>query len=244
LYAVVITRPDVAFAVSRLSRFMANPGPAHQRAADRVLLYLRDTSSWALAFGGDDDFRVASDASFADNTLDRKSSQAYAMKLFGGMIGWRANKQDTVTTSTTEAELLALSQTAKEALYVSRLIGELRVELDDSRIRIECDNVMTIRLVTAEIATLKTKLRHVDIHNHWLRQECQRGSIDVTYTESAKMMADGLTKALPREAFERFREQMALEDVTERLKERREKEGTPGTRPEAQDSLESWETNL
>ena len=70
---------------------------------------------------------VASDASFADNTADRKSSQAYAMKLFNGLIGWRANKQDTVTTSTTEAELLALSQAAKESQYVGRLLKKLTV---------------------------------------------------------------------------------------------------------------------
>jgi hypothetical protein len=62
---------------------------------------------------------VASDASFADHSIDRKSSQAYAMKMFGGVIGWRASKQETVTTSTTEAEFLALSQAAKEALFVS-----------------------------------------------------------------------------------------------------------------------------
>src|SRR6266702_8737735 len=58
-------------------------------------------------------FICASNASFADNSVDRKSSQGYIMKLFGGPIAWRANKQDTVTTSSTEAELLALSQTAK-----------------------------------------------------------------------------------------------------------------------------------
>ena len=74
------------------------------------------------------------------------------MKLFGGLIGWRANKQPTVTTSTTEAKLLALSQAAKEALYVSRLIAELSVQLDDSCIQILCDNKQTIQLVTAEIA--------------------------------------------------------------------------------------------
>ena len=76
------------------------------------------------------------------------------MKLFGGLIGWRANKQDTVTTSTTEAKLLALSQAAKEALYISRLITELAVQLDDQRIQIQCDNKQTIQLVTAEIALL------------------------------------------------------------------------------------------
>jgi hypothetical protein len=112
LYAAVITRPDIAFATSRLARFNSNPGPQHQRAADRALLYLHQTRGLALQFGGGDTFEIASDASFADNSLDRKSSQAFAMKLFGGLIGWRANKQATVTTSTTEAELLALAQAA------------------------------------------------------------------------------------------------------------------------------------
>jgi hypothetical protein len=65
---------------------------------------------------------VASDASFADNSTDRKSLQAFAMKLFSGLINWRANKQDTIITSTTEAELLALAQAAKESMYVNKLL--------------------------------------------------------------------------------------------------------------------------
>jgi hypothetical protein len=72
----------------------------------------------ALQFGGDDTFIVASDASFADNAIDCKISQAYVMKLFSGTIGWRANKQTAVTTPTTEAELLALAQAAKEATFL------------------------------------------------------------------------------------------------------------------------------
>lgn len=225
LYIAVMTRPDIAFATSRLSRYLTNPGPKHHEAVNRVILYLKGTSHLGLKFGGEDDFRPSSDASFADNTLDRKSSQAYAMKLFGGMIGWRANKQPTVTTSTTEAELLALSQTARESMYVSRLISELGVTLDNNnKIVIECDNTQTIRLVTAEIATLKTSLRHVDIHNHWLRQEVQRGTIAVRYTKSAEMLADGLTKALLNDAFERFVRQLGLEDISEQLDERRQLE--------------------
>ena len=220
LYAAVITRPDIAFATSRLARFNVNPGPEHHAAADRVLLYLQKTRTLALQFGGGDDFEVASDASFADNTLDRKSSQAFAMKLFGGLIGWRANKQETVTTSTTEAELLALAQAAKESMYISRLLDELSVRLDDNRIRIQCDNTQTIRLVTAEVAVLQTRLRHVDIHNHWLRQEVLNDTIDVVYTPSAKMMADGLTKALQNNAFRDFVEQIGLIDVGEQLGQR------------------------
>ena len=64
-------------------------------------------------------------------SIDRKSSQGYIMTLFGGAIGWRANKQNTVTTSSTEAELLALSQTAKEAIFMSRLFKALSLELSE-----------------------------------------------------------------------------------------------------------------
>lgn len=224
LYAAVITRPDIAFAVSRLARFNCNPSPRHHYAADRVLCYLRRTRALALKFGGGDDFEVASDASFADNTLDRKSSQAYAMKLFGGLIGWRANKQETVSTSTTEAELLALAQAAKEAEFMSRLFEELTLKLESKRIRVQCDNKQTIRLVNAEIATLRTQLRHVDIHNHWLRQEVAQERIEVTYTPSAKLMADGLTKALQGTKFQDFVKQIGLEPVAEQLEEKRQKE--------------------
>jgi Reverse transcriptase (RNA-dependent DNA polymerase)/GAG-pre-integrase domain len=224
LYAAVTTRADIAFAVSRLSRFMTNPAPEHHAAADRVLLYLKRYRDLGLQFGGGDDFLVASDASFADNTVDRKSSQAYAMQLFGGLIGWRANKQETVTTSTTEAELLALSQATKEGIYVSRLLQELTVKLDDHRIRLLCDNVQTIRLVNDDIARLQTKLRHVDIHNHWLRQEVQRQSIIVQYTPSEQMIADGLTKALLKDGHEKFKRQIGLTDISTRLQERKTKE--------------------
>ena len=143
------------------------------------------------------------------------------MQLFGGLIGWRANKQQTVTTSTTEAELLALSQAAKEGLYVSRLLRELTVKLDDHRIRIHCDNTQTVRLVNDDIARLQTKLRHVDIHNHWLRQEVQNQTIIVQYTPSNDMIADGLTKALAKDGFDRFKRQVGLIDISDRLTERR-----------------------
>src|SRR5271168_290014 len=138
------------------------------------------------------------------------------------MISWRASKQETVTTSTTEAELLALSQAAKEVLFVSRLIKELKIKLDDNHICIKCDNKQTIHLVTEEITVLRTKLRHVDIHNHWLRQEVQNRVINVEYTESAWMMADGLTKALQNNDFVCFVEHMNLRDVRHLLARKKE----------------------
>ena len=239
MYAAVMTRPDVAFAASRLARFNQNPGPQHHQAANRALAYLIQTRGLSLEYGTipgckEDSLQVASDASFADNSMDRQSSQAFVMKLFGGITSWRANKQDTVTTSTTEAELLALSQAAKEALFASRLISALRVDLSmpiarrgvapPAKVTIECDNKQTIRLVTAELVQLRTKLRHVDIHNHWLRQEIVDEKIEVIYTPSTRLLADGLTKSLPGDAFAKFIKQLKLTDLSEELGQRRKDE--------------------
>ena len=146
------------------------------------------------------------------------------MVLFGGVVGWRANKQNTVTTSTTEAELLSLSQGAKEGQFIKRLLDELSVSLDDQQIRIHCDNRQTIRLVTKEIARLQTKLRHVDIHNHWLRQEVRDGRITVEHISTKKMIANGLTKALSRNDFNDFIRQVNLVDITNQITERQARE--------------------
>jgi hypothetical protein len=70
---------------------LTNPSSIHYEAADCVILYLQQIANLALQLGQRDDFKVYSDASFADNMLDRKSSQAYLMQLFGGTVGWRAN---------------------------------------------------------------------------------------------------------------------------------------------------------
>jgi len=219
LFASISTRPDIAFAVARLSRHNQRPGPKHHEAADRVIKYLYRTRHHCIRYGHQStatSLICASDASFADNTIDTKSSQGYLMKLFGGPVAWRANKQDTVTTSSTEAELLALSQTAKEAIYLSRLLRALSLELNEP-LTIECDNRQTIRLLVEQAAKLQTKLRHVDIHSHWLRQEVQRATIRLQWQETKKMIADGLTKALNKALFQRFTEMIGLEDQEARL---------------------------
>ncbi|KAI1840359.1 hypothetical protein JX266_013452 [Neoarthrinium moseri] len=218
LYAAISTRPDIAFAAARLSRFNSNPGTEHHRAADQVILYLASTKQLGIEYGNVDSgaksFVCSSDASFADNTLDRKSSQGYLITLFGGPIAWRANKQDTVTTSSTEAELLALTQTAKECIYLYRLMESLQLHLNEG-LTIMCDNKQTIRLLVEEAARLQTKLRHIDIHTHWLRQEVQRGTVHISWVPTNQMLADGLTKALPRQQFEKFREMINLTDTSQ-----------------------------
>lgn len=139
----MMTRPDVAFAVSELSKFLSNPSDAHLEAADQCLAYLAATHALAIEYNGQSsDFLSASDAAFADDPQTRHSSQAFLMKLFGGPIAWRANKQDTVTTSSTEAELLALTQTGKETMAMARLFHALDLELDQE-LTVYCDNEQT-----------------------------------------------------------------------------------------------------
>ena len=82
---------------------------------------------------------------------------------------------------------------------------------------IKCDNTQTIRLLVDESTKLQTKLRHVDIHSHWLRQEVQRGSIAVRWVPTKQMMADGLTKALTHANHGDFVAMTGLEDQSELL---------------------------
>ena len=109
---------------------------------------------------------------------------------FGGPIAWRTNKQDTVTTSSTEAELLALSQTAKEDIFMSRLFEVMPLRLHETFI-IDCDNTQTLRLIKEDSAKLITKLRHVDIHQHWLRQEYAMTWVLFRWKTTKEMIADG-----------------------------------------------------
>ena len=85
--------------------------------------------------------------------------------------------------------------------------------------RIYCDNQQTIRLVSVEAPRLQTKLRHVDIHNAWIRERTQRGDLSVEWLPTAKMPADGLTKPLPRQKHEIFVQQLGLVDISQRLQD-------------------------
>lgn len=92
LFAAIATRPDIAFVVSRLSQFNQRPGRKYYEAADCVFHYLYQTQDYCIRYREEardlSSFVCASDASFADNTLDRKSFQGYLMKLFGGAVAF------------------------------------------------------------------------------------------------------------------------------------------------------------
>jgi hypothetical protein len=182
--------------VSKLAEFLTNPGPQQVAAVDQALAYLYDTRFFAIAFGplksdaalGQEVFDTTlhrifdpySDASFANCTRTRRSAQGYLFKLFGGPIDWQSNKQKTVSTSTTEAELLALSNASREALWWDRLFKDLGFD-PGHELEIKCDNKQTIRLLVKDVPILMTKLKHIDILHHWLREQVQAKKISVTW---------------------------------------------------------------
>jgi len=111
------------------------------------------------------------------------------MKLFGGAIDWKSGNQSTVTTSTTEVELLALSRTAQET-YWWRILFD-GVQFDPGHdIHILCDNRQTVDSMLKESIELKTKLRPLDIYNHWLRQEVQEGRITIKWVSTKEIRMD------------------------------------------------------
>ena len=161
----ITTRLNITFTVLRLTRFLINPGPLYHKITNKIINYLTSTKNLALYFGGSNNLEVINNALFTDNILDRKSFQAFIIKLFKGLISWKANKQNTITTSTTESELLTLSQTTKESLYILRLITKSGVELKSNKIQIQYNNQQIIRLVNLKLIILSTKLKHIDIYN-------------------------------------------------------------------------------
>jgi hypothetical protein len=157
-------------------------------------------------------FTGASDATYADNA-DQKSSEGYLFTLFGRPINWRATKQKTVTTSTTKAKLLALSRAAKEIRWWTRFFKAIGLDIEHKP-TISCDNQQTIGLLTKEAPNLKTKLRHVDIYHHWLCQEVRAKHLSITWEPMNQMIADGLTKLLPKQGYQNFVWLLCLQDIT------------------------------
>ena len=138
------------------------------------------------------------------------------MKLFNKLVTWKTNKQNTVTTSFIETEFLAISQTAKKIIYMSRLMKSMILHLSKF-LFIECDNMQIIWLLIAEFFKLQTKLHHVEIHSHWLRQEVQRESIHLNWMSIKQMIADGLIKTLTSANFDAFVKMIGFENKTQLL---------------------------
>ena len=142
-YAAVVTRPDMSRTAQKLAEFLVNPGPLHRQAADHAIAYLNGTKYLACAYrpdSGQPSFACSSDTSFADDTQSRQSTEGYHFLLFRGTIDWRCTKQDTVKTSTTEAELYSLSHAAAQLYWWQRFFSQIKLDLGQE-FKLFCDNL-------------------------------------------------------------------------------------------------------
>ena len=198
-YLSVSTRPDISFTVSQLLQHLEKPGIAHWRAVLHLLRYLAGTKHHGIVLDGSGDLNnvsVYTDADFANCVDDRRSYSGYVTLLGGNLLSWQSKKQQTVSTSTTEAEYRALFEGVQEAVWLKYLFSSLSIPFN-SKFEIFVDNQSAIALATNPIFQQQSK--HIDIIYHWLREVHNTGLIHINYISTQKMKADMCTKALARQ---------------------------------------------
>ena len=151
---------------------------------------------------------AASDASFADD-ITRRSTQGFLIKLFGGPIVWQSTLQRTIVLSTAVAEIMALTSLGREIMSLRRLFESIRFDPDCDSILL-CDNQQTVGCNTKDHPQLTTKMRHIDIHHLWLRQESKKGIMAVLWVPTNEQPADGFTKILGYQKHSDFVQKLGL----------------------------------
>jgi hypothetical protein len=209
-YAMRTTRPDIAYLVSCFSHYMENPSIKHHRQLKHLLRYIRGMTDLMLVFGSSDEGLVGhSDSDYAADQDDSKSTSTYVYQLFGGPISWKSQKQSVVATSTTEAEYIGLSNASRKALYLIQLLHNFRLDPDlyDPAL-LYGDNQASIAL--SKNPKFHEWAKHIRIHYHLIRSLVDLKKINLHYKSTSQMIADSLTKALPRPAGNQHREDMGL----------------------------------
>ena len=193
MYAMVCTRPDLAHAVSVVSRFMANPAKEHWQAVKWIFRYLKGTHSSHLEFSRDTTNLIGYvDADYAGCMDTRRSTSAYVFTFGGCAVSWRSRLQECVALSTAEAEYMALSDALKEAIWLRNIHGELTQGIQ--KLRIMCDSQSAIYLTKDSMFHERTK--HIDVRYHKLREVLAEGDIIVEKVSTSDNAADMLTKVL------------------------------------------------
>ena len=211
LYAATATHPDIAHAVGVVSKFNARPNEAHLTAMKRIFRYLKGTVDHVLKYEKKDAVLVGySDVDWAGDQDDRHSTTGNLFIMSGSPISWLSKKQPMVSLSTSEAEYVALSVATQEAVWLRRLFDDLQANLKEPTVVLE-DNQGTIAMVKNRVSHFRTK--HIDIRYHYVREAVQEGVISLHYCPTEKMIANLLTKPLPRGRFETLRLSMGLESI-------------------------------
>jgi len=209
MYAAMGTRPDIVFATSTVAQFLENPGRDHWEAVKRIFRFLKETKELSLVYGGrKEDLQCWVDADGASQE-HRRAISGYVFMVDGGAISWSLKKQELVTLLTTEAEYVAATHAAKEAMWLLALFGEVFDHIKTTTIF--GNNKSAIAL--AHGGNYHTRMKHINIRYHFIRYIIEAGSIKLIYCPTDEQTADMLTKALPSTKAKHFAAAMGLRQV-------------------------------
>uniref|UniRef100_A0AAV1U0S8 Reverse transcriptase Ty1/copia-type domain-containing protein n=1 Tax=Peronospora matthiolae TaxID=2874970 RepID=A0AAV1U0S8_9STRA len=198
MHLTTATRPDIAFAMGYVSRFMRNPQEGYWVAVKRIFRYLLGTKMHGICYkpNAKIGFRCYSDADWAGDLADRKSTSGYVFMLLGAPVSWGSKKQPSVSLSTSEAEYIALSLSIQEGKWIHRLLCEMMMATDKEgpELMIHEDNQSCIKMTKNPVNHGRAK--HIDIKYHHIRDEVKRGEVKLKYCETSVMLADIMTKGL------------------------------------------------
>ena len=196
MYAMVYTRPDIAYAVGVVSRFLSNPGRQHWEAVKWIMRYLRGTSKLKLTFGSGKPVLIGyTDSDMARDVDNRKSTSGYLMTFSGGVVSWQSRLQKCVALSTTEAEYIAAAEACKELLWIKHFMRELGFK--QQHYVVYCDNQSAIHL--SKNSTFHARSKHIDMRYHWMRDALNDNLFEIEKIHTDNNGSDMLTKTLPRE---------------------------------------------
>jgi hypothetical protein len=207
MYAMLGTRPDIAYAVGNLSRFSSNPGKSHWDQAVHVLGYLSQTRHYCLEFDGSDNDELTSliigysDSDWAGDVDTRRSTGGYVFLMCKAAISWSSKLQTSPALSSTEAEYMAMTRAAQEAIWLRQLLEQLGFK-QDSPTKLQGDNQGAIAL--AKNPGDHPRSKHIQLRYHFIRFSITKGLIELDYVPTHFMIADGLTKSLVRTKHETF----------------------------------------
>ncbi|GJY25712.1 zinc finger, CCHC-type containing protein [Tanacetum coccineum] len=199
MYAMISTRPDIAFAVGKLSRYTSNPSALHWQALGRVFQYLKGTKDYGLTYSGYPSvIEGYSDASWINNMEDHSSTSGWVFLLGGGAISWASKKQTCITSSTMEFEFVALAAAGNEAEWLRNLIYKIPLwPKPISTISIRCDSASTLAKAYSQV--YNDKSRHLGVRHSMIRELIMNGVISVEFVKTQLNLADHLPKGLARD---------------------------------------------
>ena len=209
LYLMLGTRPDIAFAVTHLSRHSANPSQDHLNKVLYICRYLIGTSTYSLVYNGGSSagLTACTDSDWGSDPTSRLSQTGFYLKLADGLISWTSRVQKTIAYLSTEAEYMALSDCTCQVTWIRSLLGELGYKLNAILI---CSNNQG-SIFMASNPVMEPRSKHIDIRYHGIRESIVNGKIELFFIDGAENPTDLLTKNLPREKFAKFKVQLGLQ---------------------------------